>query len=148
MGPTRFNIKKCLNQGKTSIKGHLHEEWADAWKKSNTCRQTKHWFPKVDAKKSSEFLAKDKEETGKLVAFVTGFNTLAYHEFNLGSTDSPTCRLCDDAREDAIHLVEDCPVMAVTSLNNFGVFGTKNQWSTNSLTRFISSSRIRDLLTQ
>jgi hypothetical protein len=46
------------------------------------------------------------------VELLTGHTTLTVHLYNLGHTEQQECRLCGYNKEDSVHMVCDCTVLA------------------------------------
>jgi hypothetical protein len=46
------------------------------------------------------------------VGLLTGHMTLRVHLHKLGHTERQECRLCGHDKEDSVHIVCDCPVLA------------------------------------
>jgi hypothetical protein len=46
------------------------------------------------------------------VGLLTGHTTLRAHLYKFGHTERRECRLCGYDREDSVHIVCDCPVLA------------------------------------
>jgi ribonuclease HI len=146
LGPSRHRIPAGITTGKQTIKSRAHEKWVRSWKNSIACCQTKHWFNIPNMKKSSELLKKDRKTVGTIVSFITGFNNLRYHEHNIGAATSNVCRLCDCDQEEAIHLVETCQALALTSIRIFGIEGTSQNWRVNALDKFLKEPAMKRLL--
>ena len=49
-------------------------------------------------------LALPRQELGAMIKFITGFNFLSYHAFNMDKCYHERCRLCREGREDAEHI--------------------------------------------
>jgi ribonuclease HI len=145
-GPPRCHFPTCLNEGKSRIKQDLTQSWMKNWEKSKSCRQTKLWFPVRYPCKTNAILTKNRQQASALVRFITGFNGLAYHEFNIGKKERPNCTLCDSDREDVAHLTQECPVVLPAMLRIFGTEGISSQWSVNNLTKLLSYPAVKRLL--
>jgi hypothetical protein len=46
------------------------------------------------------------------VGLLTGNTTLTAHLYKLGHTEQQECRLCGHDKEDSVHMVCECPVLA------------------------------------
>ena len=57
-------------------------------------------------------MASDRETASLVVQFLTGHNLLNYHEFLVGRSITPTCRLCQGSEETSAHLLWVCPTLA------------------------------------
>jgi hypothetical protein len=147
LGPSRHRIMPSQQAAKKTITARIELDWKDGWKKLTSCRQSRYWFPDLCEKKSTEILSCDREEAGVLCGLITGFNTLNYHESNIGRADSAVCRLCGDPCENAIHLAESCPAVLLSSLQLFGIDGpSSGRWSTSSLRKFSRLPMVASLL--
>ena len=145
-GPTRFPLPYKLNAAYKTLQRHYEVKWDKRWKHPS-CRQTKTWFGKRQLEKSANLLKLGRITLGEVVKFITGFNFLAYHQFNIGSLDSDNCCLCDTGREAALHLTSTCPAVTSARLSAFGPWGVTPQWSVNALLSFIKEPKISELLT-
>jgi ribonuclease HI len=90
---------------------------------SNTeLRQSKEMMPKIDKKRSEILLQMKRQDVRLITHFITGHGKLNYHLHKMGISDTPTCRLCEEEEETAIHLLCKCPALKTRRLFNFGKF--------------------------
>ena len=76
-----------------------------AWKLYDQARQTKIWFPTMNAKKSSQLLKMKRNDLSRLVQFLTGHNKLKRHKnIQNNVTDMYSCRLCNEDEESSFLL--------------------------------------------
>ena len=61
---------------------------------------------------ANELLAKSKLKLRAAVGLLTGHTSLRTHLYNLGHAKRQECRLCGYDKEDSVHTVYDCPVLA------------------------------------
>ena len=47
-----------------------------------------------------------------VVGLLTGYTSLRAHSYKLGHTERQECRLCGHDKEDSVHIMCDCPVVA------------------------------------
>jgi predicted Zn-ribbon and HTH transcriptional regulator len=59
-----------------------------------------------------ELLAMNKSRLRAAVGLLTGHTSLRAHLHKLGYTEGQQCRLCGYEKEDTVHVVCDCPVLA------------------------------------
>jgi ribonuclease HI len=145
-GPSRHRGLQSQAAAKQMISSMIDADWKNKWKTLKSCRQSRYWFPDLCEKKSSELLECNRELAGELFGMMSGFNSLNYHQFNIGRADSAECRLCGDPCEDAIHITESCPAVLLSSLQLFGIDGPSNgRWNIKSLTKFIKLPRVAEL---
>jgi predicted Zn-ribbon and HTH transcriptional regulator len=62
--------------------------------------------------RANELLAINKLRLRAAVGLLTGHRSLRTHLHKLGHTERQECRLCGYKKEDNIHIVCDCPVLA------------------------------------
>jgi hypothetical protein len=62
--------------------------------------------------RANELLAMNKLRLRTAVGLLTGHTSLRAHLHKLGHTERQECRLCGYEKEDSIHVVCDCPVLA------------------------------------
>ena len=145
-GPTRFASLMGMKEVKATIGRHLNELWKNRWESAREYRQTRFWFPSISPGVSRELVKVSRPELGSLVKFITGFNSLAYHQFNQNKTYSDRCRLCLTEREEAIHLAVDCPVLTPARLASFGPFGPSTNWRLSELRSFVNAHTVQFLI--
>jgi hypothetical protein len=62
--------------------------------------------------RADELLAMNNLRLRAAVGLLTGHTTLTAHLYNLGHTERQECRLCGYDKEDSVHIVCDCLVLA------------------------------------
>jgi hypothetical protein len=62
--------------------------------------------------RASELLAMNKLRLRAAVGLLTGHTSLRAHLHKLGHTERQECRLCGHDKENSVHIVCDCPVLA------------------------------------
>ena len=62
--------------------------------------------------RANELLAMSKLRLRAAVGLLTGHTTLRTHLYKLGHTEQQECRLCGYDKEDTVHAVCECPVLA------------------------------------
>jgi hypothetical protein len=70
--------------------------------------------------RANELLAMSKLRLRAAVGLLTGHTSLRAHLHKLGHTESQECRLCGHDKEDSVHIVCDCPVLACKRYRIFG----------------------------
>jgi ribonuclease HI len=138
---------------KTRLKARFEEMWKDIWEARVDCRQTKQWFPEPNKKVSFQLIRLDRRDFSTAVQLITGHNFMMRHQWKLGETSSPTCRLCeggdDDDEESTFHVVAECPALAAKRLKHFGTHCLQQPliW-THKMTAFLREESIGLLLNQ
>ena len=118
-GPTNELLTPQINQ-RNKIKEFFHKKWMKAWKLYDQARQTKIWFPTMNAKKSSQLLKRKRNDLSRLVQFLTGHNKLKRHK-NIQNNviDMYSCRLCYEDEESSFHVIAECPAMEIYRMGAF-----------------------------
>jgi hypothetical protein len=62
--------------------------------------------------RASELLAMNRSRLRISVGLLTGHTSLREHLYKLGYTEGQKCWLCGYEKEDSVHIVYDCPVLA------------------------------------
>jgi predicted Zn-ribbon and HTH transcriptional regulator len=70
--------------------------------------------------KANELLAMNKLRLRAAVGLLTGQTSLRVHLHKLGHTEQQECRLCGYEKEDIVHIVCDCPVLACKTYRILG----------------------------
>jgi hypothetical protein len=60
----------------------------------------------------NKLLVMNKLRLRAAVGLLTGHTSLRAHLYKLGHTEGQECRLCGYEKEDSVHIVCDCPVLA------------------------------------
>ena len=130
---------------KAKAKAHYDNLWEERWKQRSDCRQTKLWFPSVNADsraKSKSLLSLPRESLSTAIQFITGFNRLYKHQKVCDRTEDidSTCRLCLEEDESAWHVVAECPAVCQFRTSAFGApfLTTTSPWTPKQLVRFIA----------
>jgi hypothetical protein len=92
VGPSRFHWKQSLKRGNSALQARLRDVWMKKWQATKTCRQTRYWCKEVNEGRTDALVSKGRILASQTVQFITGFNTLMYHENNMGKSDSPNCK--------------------------------------------------------
>jgi ribonuclease HI len=147
-GPSCFFSKQSLKSCKKAVEQFYRFIWQQRWSSDPACRQTRLWYPVVDAKRSFLIRALSRVEATDLVRYTTGFNNLAYHSFNKKETQCDLCRLCWEAVEDCWHLATACPATEAVRqehfiYNSMGPAG--GTWRVSKLTNFLRDETISNI---
>lgn len=112
---SRSNIMEAIpspsNAFKTTLREKLEKRWNQQWKASETCRQTKIFFPVIDKAKSKRLVGLSRKELSEMVQIISGHNWLRKHESLIDPEVDPTCRLCREEEETSYHLIGECPTL-------------------------------------
>ena len=131
----------------SSIRERILTEWQEEWDAVPGHEQTKIFFPKIDRKKSKQLLCTGKETYSRAVRFITGFNNLRYHNWNLKTNSNPRCRLCEDKEEKAHHLVFECPCLKLVRSSIFKYYSeTRNEHKTWSVSQLLTFLRLPPIM--
>jgi ribonuclease HI len=133
------------------IKDHICKVWEEYWQQYVGCRQSKFWMSSVkNDKRTATFMALDRKVLGKTLRWVTGHNFLRRHNSIVDPTKSPTCRLCGDAEETAIHVIRECPGTIPDRVAVYGepFLADGNLGSVKDLVAFIQRPKISEMETE
>ena len=111
------------------IKGRVEKGMMDKWNRSWTrneklYRQTRFWFQEPNINISKKLFRQDRTTFGKTIQVITGHNYLNYHQNKLDRAENQMCRYCDNIREDAIHIITECPAFSKEREATSGISGT------------------------
>ena len=117
----------------------------------NNCRQTKHFFPTSDRRKSAALLGLPRLPFSAMVQLITGHNFLRRHSALIADPDDevdPLCPRCEEAPESSLHLIAHCPALIPYRMGYFGsaVLHIPLEWSVPKVVSFLREASI-DLLT-
>jgi hypothetical protein len=98
--------------GKKHIKNHLELKHQARWTACTGCLQTELPMRYPVSRRANELLAMSKWRLRAAVGLLTGHTSLRTHLYKLGHTERQECRLCGHDKEDSVHIVCDCPVLA------------------------------------
>ena len=125
-----------------------------AWKLYDQARQTKIWFPTMNAKKSSQLLKMKRQDHSRLVQFLTGHNKLKRHKnIQNNVTDMYSCRLCYENEESSLHVIAECPAMEIYRMGAFqlptpSTLPNPPEWEVGQIEKFLRESPIGNMLDQ
>ena len=130
------------------LRSRFREQWNIRWQNSDTCRQTKQWFPAVNQRLSDQLLRLDRKNFSGMVQFITGHNYLNRHEALIDSQVDPLCRFCLEEEETSFHIIAECPALAVARFNTLGapLLTLPLVWSVSQVASFLREARIGFLL--
>ena len=111
--PLPKSIVKSLVQERTASK------WIERWEATNTCRQTKIFFPQPDPKISKDLMKLSRIDLGLCIRHLTGHSFLRYHRSKVDPEVDPHCRFCPADREESAHIILDCPAFQEQRLQTF-----------------------------
>jgi hypothetical protein len=109
-----FSVSKNL------IKKQLEQRHRARWAACTGYRQSKVLMRYLLPSRASELLAMNKLRLRAAVELLTGHTSLRAHLYKLGYTEGQECRLCGHEKEDSVHIVCDCPVLACKRYRIFG----------------------------
>ena len=82
------------------------------WAACTSCRQSRMVMRCPLPSRANELLAMNRLRLRAAVGLLTGHTSLRAHLYKLGHTERQECRLCGYEKEDSVHIVCDCPVLA------------------------------------
>ena len=99
---------------KRMLKEALYDKWGKKWNidSKTQCRQSHTIMPKPNPNFSRRLLDQNRDTLSLLIQAITGFNNLNYHQYNCKKSSTLLCRLCNESREELIHLLNNCPATA------------------------------------
>jgi predicted Zn-ribbon and HTH transcriptional regulator len=106
--------------GKNLIKKQLEQRHRDRWTACTGYRQSKVLMSYLLPSRASELQAMNRSRLRVAVGLLTGHTKLKAHLHKLGYTEGQECRLCGYEKEDSVHTVCDCPVLACKRYRIFG----------------------------
>jgi hypothetical protein len=106
--------------GKNLIRKQLEQKHQARWTACTGCRQSKVLMRYSLPSRASELLAMSKLRLRLAVGLLTGYSSLRAHLHKLGHTERQECRLCRHYKEDSVHIVCDCPVLACIRYGTWG----------------------------
>ena len=139
---------------KLALKRVLLDAWIYRWQKTarghsrKDCRQTRYWLIAPNPALTKAIMELERWEIALIVQFITGFNNLNYHSHNKNLEITWRCRLCGDAKEEAIHFVGACPRTLKLATGTFGPFGLNEDWTPADLISFVLHPTITACLTE
>jgi hypothetical protein len=98
--------------GKNLVKKQMEERHRDRWAACTEYRQSKVLMRYPLPSRANDLLAMNKLRLRAAVGLLTGHTSLRAHLYKLGYTEGQECRLGGYDKEDIVHIVCDCPVLA------------------------------------
>ena len=122
----------------------LEREFNIYWHNSNSCRQTKIFFPDFNSQKSKKLIkGQDRITYSRVVRFITGHAFLRRHNTICDTYNPPSalCRLCEDGDEETPeHLITFCPNLWRSRMQEFGnivLNPFRPEWTPSGLVGFL-----------
>ena len=124
---------------KLSIHNWSMRVWGREWSSSESCRQSKLWFPVLSIDKSRIIRQLSRQELGLFVQFITGHNFLRRHQNLVTLRGEVVCRLCGGDVEDSEHLFSSCLGLRKERLDILKTLRLPNpfMWEPTQLGRFL-----------
>ena len=135
-----------MRQIKTELRHRTIRTWMDRWAKDITCRQTRLIVPKPSKYLTDFLFDQHRTEFSSMVQFCTGHNFLKYHRYNTNRAPDATCRLCQEDRETAWHLLTECPALFWLRHQIFYTDQPKAPFNPTGIADFIAEARVAHLL--
>ena len=157
--------RDCPYSSAAVIRAELRKKvvafWQQEWEsdhpyrlKRHPCRQTKHFFPKIDKKLSVLFTSCTRKVFSAATQLATGHNFLNRHQFLVHEgTDNevyPMCRYCDEDEETSQHILAKCPNFQNIRREIFGTHTLDTPFLSKTIKpvqifEFINKAKIEDL---
>lgn len=107
---------ESVSSGRARMNDKVVKYWNDWWQALPTCRQTKHFFPKVDRQLAVDLCKSSRVDFSATIQFITGHNFLYYHQtlvdFGYADEAASACRHCITigitVRESTFHVLAEC----------------------------------------
>nr|XP_034174838.1 uncharacterized protein LOC117601763 [Osmia lignaria] len=106
--------------GKKHIKESLERQHLTSWTEATGCRQVKLLIQQPSASRTKELLAISRKKIRTCIGLLTGHITLRAHLHKLDRAEQINCRLCGEEKEDSIHILCRCPVLALKRYRIWG----------------------------
>jgi len=104
----------------TQIRQGFKNAWKKEWENRQDCRQTKQWFPTIDATASASLLGQNRAVLSRMVQLLTGHSFLRDHQAKMVKSTELECRLCLEEDETSFHIIALCPALAKQRLHSLG----------------------------
>ena len=110
-----------LAEVRQRIKNWHWKQWQNRWQNSDTCRQTKIFFPKVceDQGRLRILSRWSRANLNLLFMAGTGHALVAYHVSKWIDNFDTTCELCLEDEETTAHIFQSCPALEWTRRQMF-----------------------------
>ena len=131
------------------IKVQLRNSWNRHWQQEIGCRQTKIFFEEIDLSKSKYIYSLNRGDLSQMVRFLTGHNHMRRHNHVIDNSVDPTCRLCEDDKEDSEHIITECEALWQIRNEAFGhsFLDTPPAWTPSELLQFLRHPKVKNLET-
>ena len=149
----------------TAIRKELRKkvvkQWQHEWDNNHPCRQTKHFFPKIERNLAANFTDCNRKVFSAAIQLVTGHNWLNRHRSlarrprpeEMDSDDETVaiidalCRYCQEDEESSYHIFAKCPRYARVRREIFGSHELDQPFKFKpiQLFRFINDANMADL---
>lgn len=117
-----INLPAPVGTFSSKVDTWIKDTWRKKWNKTETCGQTRFWFPDIKPELSKSISELGRIRLGQVIQFLTGHCWLKRHVAIVEKTNDTSCRLCGangstySTMETPIHLVTSCPSM-VSAIN-------------------------------
>ena len=136
------------------ITTYFNNIWNEYWGNIELS-QSKDWFPNIDTTFYKKLLRYNKDTVGLLVRYLTGFVHLRRQNRLVNAEIHPSnlCRLCEEDRERAIHILLHCPRLMIRRQNILGYYysdkppthNDHDKWELRKVKEFLDFSNILEL---
>jgi hypothetical protein len=109
----------------------LEQRQRAGWAACTGYRQSKVLTRYLLPSRASELLAMNRSRLRIAVWLLAGHTNLRANLYKLGYTEGQECRLCGYEKEDSVHIVCDCPVLACKRYRILGYMFLKPQYLEN-----------------
>jgi hypothetical protein len=103
------SVEMPVKIARNKIVQELEKRWNAELKGRKEARQTKIFFPQVDARKSRDVYKLSRPACGKMIRYITGHAYLRRHQTIVYGSGDERCRFCREDPEEPQHLILSCP---------------------------------------
>ena len=110
-----------LSVVKHALHGWLRRQHEADWEAEPGCRQAKSLLGGIDPGQSKLLLRLPRGRLRAVIGALTGHCSLAKHLHTIGVLDDPTCPLCGEEEESALHHLGECVALSYQRIRVLGV---------------------------
>ena len=121
--------------------------WMEDWDRYPHARQTRQFFPSINARESKDLLLLGRRELSRMISVITGHGPFGYHQ-SLATPGTPAlCRFCGYEQETFYHFATLCPPFLNRRLDYLGYREREDLsgWNVGCIVKFISNTEIGEI---
>ncbi|XP_011311581.1 uncharacterized protein [Fopius arisanus] len=107
--------------GQKAIKNKIQREHTHRWKNIESCRKARAAMLGPSSTRAKQLLNMDKKDLSTVIRLLAGHGIFKAHCKTIGISEDALCRFCKVEPEDCLHIMCDCPALAVTRLQCWGI---------------------------